>query len=138
MGESCPRTHHIQDSGSCTQVGQGPRQTVLPNCMQEAEGAHVQDAETADLRTFSRDKHGYIVFDNVNNMDFVLSQRAIFQSNNDIHTVGESKTGIYSYHVWLYQVPLVFTVDLSARWNKDEPWMRENHIEINLLGPCYL
>ena len=26
------------------------------------------------------------------------------QANNDIHTLGESKTGICSYDAWLYQV----------------------------------
>ena len=98
----------------------------------------VQNAEAADLRNFSRDEHGYILFDNVNDMDFVLTQRALFQSNNDIHTLGESKTGMYSYKVWLYQVPLVVTVDMSAKWDGNEPWMKENHIEIFLTGPCYL
>ena len=71
-------------------------------------------------------------------MKFVLTQRALFQSNNDIHTLGESKTGIYSYQVWLYQVPLVVTVDMSAKWDAQEPWIKENHMEIFLTAPCYI
>ena len=98
----------------------------------------VQNAEAADLRAFSREKHGYILFDNVNDMEFVLSQRALFQSNNDIHTLGESKTGMYSYQVWLFKVPLVVTVDMSAVWDPMEPWIKENHVEIYLTSPCYL
>ena len=33
------------------------------------------------------------------------------QANNDIHTLDESKTGICSYDVWLYQVPIVVIVE---------------------------
>ena len=51
--------------------------------------------------------------------------RVLFQTNNDIHTLGESKTGIYSY-VWLWSVPIVFTVDLRATWDPDEIWMKAN------------
>ena len=74
----------------------------------------VQSAPASDLKEFQREEHGYILFDNVNHMDFVLNERALFQSNNDIHTLGSSRTGIYSYLVWLFQMPLVVTVDLSA------------------------
>ena len=98
----------------------------------------VQDAEAPDLRQFSHYDSGYIVFDNVNNMDFVLNNRALFQANNDLHTLGESRTGIYSYQVWLYRVPIVVTVDMSARWNPQEPWIRDNVFEIFMQHPCYL
>ncbi len=97
----------------------------------------VQNADVVDLRAYSSDKHGYIVFDNVNSMEFVLSQRALFQANNDVHTLGESKTGIYSYSVWLYQVPIVFTVDMSAVWNPHEPWIYANAVDVHLTAPCY-
>ena len=50
-----------------------------------------QSASAADLKNFSNDRHGYIVFDNVNHHDFVLSQRALFQANTDIHTLAGSK-----------------------------------------------
>ena len=39
----------------------------------------------------------------------------MFQANNDLHTLGESKTGMYAYDVWLHRVPIVVTVDLSAQ-----------------------
>ena len=98
----------------------------------------MQDAEAPDLRQFSRDQHGYIVFDNVNDMAFVLNNRALFQANNDIHTLGSSRTGIYSYQVWLYRVPIVVTVDMSARWDPDEPWIQDNMVEVFMQRPCYL
>ena len=62
----------------------------------------VQGAPAPDLKDFRREEHGFILFDNVNSMDFVLDHRALFQSNNSIHTLGISQTGIYSYRVWLY------------------------------------
>lgn len=98
----------------------------------------VQNATSPNLREFDNDKYGFIVFDNVNNMDFVLAHRAMIQANNDIHLLGESQTGIYAYSVWLFMVPIVITVDTSAKWRSHEPWIRENCIEICLDGPCYL
>ena len=58
----------------------------------------VQSAPAPDLKEFQREEHGYILFDNVNHMDFVLDeralfQRALFQSNNDIHTLGRLLNG---------------------------------------------
>ncbi|CAJ1447485.1 unnamed protein product, partial [Effrenium voratum] len=97
----------------------------------------VQSAPAPDLKEFQREEHGYILFDNVNHMDFVLNERALFQSNNDIHTLGSSRTGIYSYPVWLFQMPLVVTVDLSAEWNSSELWLADNMFEVFLESPCY-
>ena len=86
----------------------------------------VQSALDPDLRNYDSDWHSYIVFDNVNDMRFVLDQRALFQSNNDLHKLGESKTGLYSYTVGLFQIPLVVTVDMSAKWDKNEPRLNVN------------
>ncbi|CAE7197697.1 hypothetical protein AK812_SmicGene25801 [Symbiodinium microadriaticum] len=58
--------------------------------------------------------HGYILFDNVNDMQFVLDHRALAHSNNSVHTLGQSQTGMYAYRVWLFKVPIVMTVDDSA------------------------
>ena len=51
--------------------------------------------------------------------------------------MGESRTGVYSYTVWLYRTPLVFTVDLSAKWDSNEAWIKPNCVELTLDGPCY-
>ena len=97
----------------------------------------VQSAVAPDLKLFSNEEHGYILFDNVNDVEFVLSQRALFQGNNGMHTLGDSKTGIYAYQVWLCAVPIVVTVDLSARWNPSEAWISANCFDVFLSGPCY-
>lgn len=98
----------------------------------------VQDAEAADLKGFDRQQYGYILFDNINSMEFVLSQRALFQANCDVHQLAQSKTGIYSYAVWLFKIPIVGTVDMSATWDSREPWLAANMHEVLLDGPCYL
>ena len=98
----------------------------------------VQSATDPDLRNYDPAFHSYILFDNVNDMRFVLDQRALFQSNNDVHTLGESKTGMYSYDVWLFQIPLVVTVDMSAKWDPEEPWIKENCVDVMLTGPSWV
>jgi hypothetical protein len=98
----------------------------------------VQGATAADLKKFSEDEHGYLIFDNVNDQEFILSQRALFQANNEIHTLAESKTGIYSYEVWLHAKPIVITVDTSARWDPREDLIAANCFDIFLDQPCYM
>ena len=44
------------------------------------------------LRGYDPCMHKYIVFDNVNDMSFILNYMAVFQANNDVHTLGDSKT----------------------------------------------
>ena len=98
----------------------------------------VQSASAPDLRGYNPATHGYIIFDNVNDMQFVLDYRALFQSNNDIHTLGDSKTGCYSYDVWLWRVPIVVTVDMSAEWDQHEPWIEANAIHVFLDGQSWV
>ena len=98
----------------------------------------VQSAAAPDLRSYNPDIHSYIVFDNVNHMEFVLMHRALFQANNDIHTLGESKTGCYSYDVWIWRVPIVVTVDMSAVWDPAELWIKDNCHNVFLQGPSWI
>ena len=97
----------------------------------------VQDAATPDLRDYDWTYHGMIVFDNVNNMDFVMKFRALLQANNDVHVLGTSATGVYSYRVWLWKVPVVLTVDTQATWDRDNKWVKENCWEVTFAEPCY-
>ena len=76
----------------------------------------VQSATSADLRSYDPELHDYVVFDNVNNVRFALDYHALLQGSTDINSLGDSRTGIYAYDVWLYRVPLAVTVDLSAKW----------------------
>lgn len=97
----------------------------------------VQSAAAADLQQYNRQSHGFLLFDNCNSMDFVLSQRALFQANPDFHRLGQSQTNVFSYEVYLFRAPIVVTIDESAAWDDTEPWIRENQHLIALGGPCY-
>ena len=98
----------------------------------------VQNAVAPDLKGFDRRVHPYIVFDNVDDMRFVLDFRAMFQANNDVHTLGESKTAMYSYHAWLWRIRIVVTIDDSADWDSTEPWVSENMFEVTLSGASWV
>ena len=97
----------------------------------------VQSATAPDLRNYNSEVHKYIVFDNVNDMDFILNYRAMFQSNNDIHALGDSKTGMYAYEVYIWRVPIVITVDMSAKWDPNELWIKDNCFNVFLDGPSW-
>ena len=71
-------------------------------------------------------------------MKFILDYRAMFQANNDIHTLGDSKTGCYSYDVWLWRVPIVVTIDMSAEWDQQDPWIQANSIHVFLEGQSWV
>ena len=78
------------------------------------------------------------MFDNVNGDNFVLNFRAMIQANNDFHVLGTGATGMYSYRVWLWRVPIVLTVDTQAEWNSENPWIKENCYEVAFEEPCYM
>jgi hypothetical protein len=103
----------------------------------------VQGQETLDLREFKYGFHDALILDNVNSLELVLSHRALLQSNNDTHRLGVSSTGIYSYAVYLWAVPVVLTMDLDvdarAALKKSE-WLRANLL-LDVLpadAKCYL
>ena len=47
-------------------------------------------------------------------------------------------TGMYSYDVWLWQVPLVVTVHMSADWDPQELWDKDNCFEVLLQVPSWI
>ena len=90
------------------------------------------------MRGYNPSTHSYVIFDNVNDMKFILDYRAMFQANNDIHTLGDNKTGCYSYDVWLWRVPIVVTIDMSAEWDQQDPWIQANSIHVFLEGQSWV
>ena len=50
-------------------------------------------------------------------------------------SLGQSKTGIYRYSVYIFAVPIIMTVDHSAEWDSSEPWLAENMELIDLSEP---
>ena len=68
---------------------------------------------------------------------FLLNFRAMLQANNDEHILGSSATGVYSYRIWLWKVPIVLTVDLQAKWDSENGWVKENCVEVKFDAPVY-
>jgi hypothetical protein len=50
---------------------------------------------------------------------------------------GFTKTRRLCGGIWLWGVPIVLTVDLQAKWNSDDGWIRENCYEVVFTEPCY-
>ena len=97
----------------------------------------VQSSPAPNLKAFDWTFHRMIVFDHVNNLDFMLNWRALMQANNDMRILGDSSTGMYAYHVWLWKVPIVLTVDTQAVWDSENSWVKENCFEVVFDEPCY-
>ncbi len=67
----------------------------------------------------------------------MLEFRALIQATNDVHVLGSSSTGMYAYRVWLWKVPIILTVDMQADWDSEDPWIKENCIEVTFSEPWY-
>ena len=39
---------------------------------------------------------------------------------------------------WLWRVPMIVTNDETAKWDSNEPWMRESMFEVALSGPSWV
>ena len=74
----------------------------------------IQGEETLNLKGFQYGTHGALVLDNIVDFDLILRYRALLQANTDVHRLGESATGMYSYSVFLWAVPIILTVDLDV------------------------
>ena len=61
----------------------------------------------------------------------------MLQANSDFRTLGTSLTGMYSYSVWLWKVPIALTVDTQADGDSVNPWEKENCVEVFFEEPCY-
>ena len=103
----------------------------------------VQGQRSLDLRGFEYGSHDALILDNLNSFQIVLDQRAVLQANNDVHKLGESTTGIYSYSVYLWAVPILLTLDLDVAASKEmaeSEWLRAN-ILLDVLpeqATCYM
>jgi len=98
----------------------------------------VEDSPHPDLKNFDHTKHSHIVFDNVNNSDFVMRNRAKLQANLLMHTFAASGTNMYSYNRYLYRKPIVLTVDTSAKFDFEDGWIQANMRVLKLDAPSFL
>ena len=77
---------------------------------------NVEDALYPNLREYERDVHTGVVFDNVNDPTFILRNRSVFQCRNEVMALSQTTTQLYTYPVYLWRVPLIFTMDIEVQW----------------------
>ena len=100
-------------SKTCFQTvrtGKGTLARSLGQFFQLGGGPFIQTVQSElspDIRTYSPDVHKYIIFDSINDKQFVLDCRAMFQANNDVHTLGDSTTGMLRIAVGLNRIRMV-------------------------------
>ena len=74
----------------------------------------VQGVTTLNLKGLTYGVHDALILDNINDLQLVLDYRAMLQSNVDMHRLGESQTGVFSYEVFLWALPTILTIDLDV------------------------
>lgn len=126
---------------------QGPSQAAKTSfakaCFKNPFVVTVQGQKSLDLRNFEYGTHDALVLDNLNSFQVILDHRALLQANNDMHRLGESATGIYSYSVYLWSVPIFLTLDLDVKAAEEmgqSEWLRAN-VMLDVLqagDTCYI
>ena len=71
------------------------------------------------MQSFRYGHHDAFILDNLVEWSLVLKYRALLQANVDVHVLGESATGIYSYPVFLWGIPVCITLDADV---DTQPW----------------
>ena len=82
-----------------------------------------------NLQSFQYGRHDALVLDNLVEWSLILKYRALLQSNVDLHVLGESATGIYSYSVFLWGVPVCITLDADV---DSTPFMASEWLQANV------
>ena len=103
----------------------------------------IQGEESLNLKGFRYGVNGSLVLDNIVDFDLILRYRALLQANTDEHRLGESATGVYSYPVFLWAVPIILTVDLdvdAAGAIASSEWLTANvlHDTLPKGATCYI
>ncbi|OLP88848.1 hypothetical protein AK812_SmicGene29770 [Symbiodinium microadriaticum] len=89
----------------------------------------IQGQDVLNLQSFQYGRHDALVLDNLVEWSLILKYRALLQSNVDLHVLGESATGIYSYSVFLWGVPICITLDADV---DSTPFMASEWLQANV------
>ncbi len=102
----------------------GIERTLLVSC---------EGAQTPNLKRFDRAKHECIVFEEIR-VDMVLKNRAVFQANTEVLTLGQ-------YAVWLFHTALILCTnvwDVSKCSDEDQEWLTTNGTVVEVHGPLWV
>lgn len=88
----------------------------------------IQGQDSLNLQKFVYGGHDAVLLDNLVDWSLVLKHRALLQSNQDMHALGESATGMYAYRVYLWAVPVCLTLDadVDMRPYHSSDWLQAN------------
>jgi hypothetical protein len=88
----------------------------------------IQGQDVLNLQAFQYGHHDALILDNLIDWSLVLKFRALLQANVDLHRLGESATGIYSYSVFLWAVPVCVTLDSDVDCQPfyESEWLQAN------------
>ena len=110
----------------------GHSRSLVVNC--QGLGANLPS-----LRSFSREKHRCIIFDECNSRQ-VLSNKLVFQAGVDPVTLGQSACNAHAYDIWFHAVPMIlcsndFQMESNASApmsSEEEQWLAANIIDGSL------
>ncbi|CAE7816616.1 unnamed protein product [Symbiodinium sp. CCMP2592] len=102
----------------------------------------IQGQDVLNLQSFQYGRHDALILDNLVEWSLILKYRALLQANVDLHMLGESATGIYSYSVFLWGVPICVTLDADV---DSTPFLASEWLQANVYrdvlpvgAKCYL
>ena len=75
-----------------------------------------------------------MVLDQVNDLQFILNNRALLQANAEDQYLGVTPSHSFSYEVWLHRIPIILTVDLEVSMEdfKKSDWLEHNCVLLDL------
>ena len=105
-------------------------QSIFPNSYVTT----VNGAGEPDLRGFKRGFHQCVVLDQVNDLQFILNNRAVLQANAEDQHLGVTQSHNFSYEVWLHRIPIILTVDLEVKMEDfdESDWLSHNCVKCDL------
>ena len=71
-------------------------------------------ADTFNLKDFDHQTHSHLVFENVNESEFIMNFQQILMGQPNPVGLGQSGTRIYEYKVLLARKPVIVTMDEDA------------------------
>ena len=129
--EECEMRYNMLIVRGASRIGKTQMaQSIFPNTLVTT----VNGAGEPDLREFKRGFHQAVVLDQVNDLQFILNNRAVLQANAEDQYLGVTQSHNFSYEVWLHRIPIILTVDLEVNMEefKKSDWLEHNCVLVNL------
>jgi hypothetical protein len=100
----------------------------------------VQHADHPDLRSYKRSTRKALLLDEMSSPAFVVKNKKLLQAHVDGAILGQSATQLYTYWVFLWQIPIMLTTnswDYSEYCPADVNWLQTNCVEVYVGTPVW-